>query len=341
MLGELGRQAEERSDILRFLALCLRSVDPSPPRVRELSRQLFEEVCQADEPAHAGETLTGLPSEGPPENFMMWRPAWSALLTNCGRYRETVAGEIDAAVEQAVVSGHRDLVVSVRLTLSLPDALSDPGGKERQFWSSYILRFLGEHRATVVTAAETDAYVRTRAVENGLVTVGRALRMAEGPRVAFGTSQGCFDVVDPFFQHTFYALINGWPFFGEPAAAANLETFGSYLMDHHEPPWLRGGLGYSIWVQVLTEDPDAAAPAPLSRAACLGVAAILPIMLEAGLIPAGTEFKLGPLDPVVPYLECREGRAPGTALPDLPVPDEFRQTLRDWADGRVSVTAPD
>ena len=273
---------------------------------------------------------------------MVWGPAWNALLTNCGRYRETVVGEIDAAVEQAVASGRRDLVVSsVRLTLSLPDVLSDPGGKERQFWSSYIFRFLGRHRATVATTAETDAYVRTRAVENGLVTVGRALRMAEGLRVMFSTSQGCFDVVDPFFQYTFDALINGWPFFGEPAVAANLETFGRYLMDHHEPPWLRGGLGYSYWVQVLTEDPDAAAPAPLSRAACLGVAAILPIMLEAGLIPAGTEFKLGPLDAVVPYLECRDGRAPGTARPDLPVADEFRQTLRDWADGRVSVTAPD
>ena len=262
-------------------------------------------------------------------------------LTAAG-YRETVVGEIDAAVEQAVASGRRDLVASsVRLTLSSPDVLSDPGGKERQFWSSYIFRFLGRHRATVATTAETDAYVRTRAVENGLVTVGRALRMTEGLRVMFSTSQGCFDVVDPFFQvyvrrpHQRLALLR------QPAVAANLETFGRYLMDHHEPPWLRGGLGYSYWVQVLTEDPDAAAPAPLSRAACLGVAAILPIMLEAGLIPAGTEFKLGPLDAVVPHLECRDGRAPGTALPDLPVADEFRQTLRDWADGRVSVTAPD
>ena len=54
---------------------------------------------------------------------------------NCGRYRVAVAGEIDTAVDQAVTSGHRDLVVSsARLALSLPDALGDRGNKEREFW---------------------------------------------------------------------------------------------------------------------------------------------------------------------------------------------------------------
>jgi hypothetical protein len=43
----------------------------------------------------------------------------------------------------------------------------------------------------------------------------------------------------------------------------------------------------------------------------------------------------------VPYLERRDGRDRDTPLPDLLVPDEFKQILRAWADGRVSVTAPD
>ncbi len=339
MLGEHGRPTEERSDSLRFLGLCLRSVDPSPTRVRELTRRLFEQTCQADGLSYAGDTLTGLRRDDQSGNVPTWRPAWSALLVNSGRYRDTVAGEIDTAVDQAVTSGHRDLVVSgARLALSLPDALRDRGNKEREFWRSYAQRFLSEHRAARM-AAETDAYVRAIAVEKGLLTLGRALRMAEGPRVVFGASEGCFDVVEPCLQHTFDTLEHGWPRFGDPGVVASLEAFGHFLLEHHEPPWLRGRLGYWEWTEVLVTDPDAAAPAPLSQAAYLGAAAILAVMLDAGLMMADTALNLGPLSDLAPYLARR--RSESAELPELAVPEEFRQTFRDWAEGLVDVVSPD
>jgi hypothetical protein len=122
---------------------------------------------------------------------------------------------------------------------------------------------------------------------------------------------------------------------------ARLEAFGSYLMDHPEPPWLRGSLGDWGWTAVFGEGPDAAAPGQLSQAAYLGAAAILPIMIETDLMPGSEALTLGPLEHIVPYLARRTGRDADTALPDLLVPDEFKQIFRDWADGRVSVTEPD
>ena len=342
MLGERERPVEERGGILHFLALCLRSVDPSSAPVRELTCRLFEETCRADGLRYVGDTLTGLRHGGHFQDYPTSKPAWSELLANCGRYRDMVAGEIDAAVSQAVRSGPRDLVVSsTRLTLSLDDSLPHRDPIERQFWRSYALRFLGEHGATAVTVAEIDAYVRTIAVENGLLTLGQALRMTEGPRVVFGPTESCFDAIEPYFQDVFDTLKYGWPFFGEPTVTARLEAFGSYLMDHPEPPWLRGSLGDWGWTAVFAEGPAAATPGQLSQAAYLGAAAILPIMVETDLMLESEALTLGPLEHTVPYLARRDGRDRDTPLPDLLVPDEFKQIFRDWADGRVSVTAPD
>ena len=92
---------------------------------------------------------------------------------------------------------------------------------------------------------------------------------------------------------------------------------------------------------MFAEGPDAAAPGQLSQAAYLGAAAILPIMVETDLMLESEALTLGPLEHIVPYLARRDGRDRDTPLPDLLVPDEFKQILRDWADDRVSVTAPD
>ncbi len=142
--------------------------------------------------------------------------------------------------------------------------------------------------------------------------------MAEGPRVVFGASEGCFDVVEPCLQHTFDTLEHGWPRFGDPGVVASLEAFGHFLLEHHEPPWLRGRLGYWEWTEVLVTDPDAAAPAPLSQAAYLGAAAILAVMLDAGLMMADTALNLGPLSDLAPYLARR--RSESAELPELAVP---------------------
>jgi len=157
---------------------------------------------------------------------------------------------------------------------------------------SLLARFLGEHGATAVTVAETDAYVRSIAVENGLLTLGQALRMTEGPRVVFGPTESCFDAIEPYFQDVFDTLKHGWPLFGEPTVMARLEAFGSYLMDHPEPPWLGGSLGDWGWMAVFAEAPDAAAPGQLSQAAYLGAAAILPIMVETDLMLESEALKV-------------------------------------------------
>lgn len=47
----------------------------------------------------------------------------------------------------------------------------------------------------------------------------------------------------------------------------------------------------------------------------------------------------GPFSPVEQYC-ARRINGSADPIPDLPVPDEFRQVFRDWAEGKVNFTAP-
>lgn len=60
MLGDSEPTTAERANSLRFLAQCLRSVDPSPQRVRELTRRIFEKTRLAEQADISGLALTGL-----------------------------------------------------------------------------------------------------------------------------------------------------------------------------------------------------------------------------------------------------------------------------------------
>jgi hypothetical protein len=51
--------------------------------------------------------------------------------------------------------------------------------------------------------------------------------------------------------------------------------------------------------------------------------------------------RLGPFSHLDFYMRRRRREGLSLALPELPVPDEFKQVFRDWAEGKVNFTAPD
>jgi hypothetical protein len=62
-------------------------------------------------------------------------------------------------------------------------------------------------------------------------------------------------------------------------------------------------------------------------------------MKSRGAFSVADPQELGPLRDLHDYIKCRSGPAPGRPLPDLPVPEEFKQIFRDWAEGRVNFIA--
>jgi hypothetical protein len=326
----LRERRGQSSVTLHFLALCLRSADPTPGRVRELTRQLFIATCE-----------TGLDMS--PDSSL--RQAWRELTSRRGTYHDVIAGEIDAAVARAVSSGRPDLAVSgLRLTLSLPDALAQQrsGPPDRETWTIRAGSCLVAHRPAAITAARADAYVRHAAVRAGLISVGQALDMPGGPTVLFRPSQGVFRECGPYFGPVLSALDQGWPAFGQAVVVADLAAFGAYLIDHREPPWL-DGTAFDVTPPppdsgTSPDAPDRRPPA-LSQGAYLGAAVLLLMMEETRFLATRADRRLGPLRHLAPYLTRRRGLGRRTELPSLMVPEEFKQAFRDWAEGRIDATS--
>jgi len=216
------------------------------------------------------------------------------------------------------------------------------GNPEWDFWSSRVAHYISRRAEAFITAASADSFLRLVALKAGLITTGQALDLPGGPVVLFRMSHGCFGSRSPYFADVFEALRVGWPAFGQPRISSDLNAFGEYLIEHPEPPWLQGRPDETLTVDVRREPPaPISRPGPLSRAAYLGAAAIALIREEGiGHAPPHIERKLGPLRHIAPYLARRQGFGHGSELPSLLVPDEFKQTFRDWAEGRVSFTAP-
>jgi hypothetical protein len=195
--------------------------------------------------------------------------------------------------------------------------------------------------AISVAAAETDAFMRKSAVRSKLITTGQALRMPGGPAVLFQASEGIFGPRVPYYGSVLSALGNGWPEFGQAAVVADLIAFGEYLADHQKPPWLPKEVASGPHMH---SERDRLAvfnsrPPTLNQAAYLGTAALVAIIEETEM-PARADRSLGPLHHLAPYLAGRRGQlGRQTQLPNLLVPEEFKQTFRDWAEGRVNFTA--
>jgi hypothetical protein len=50
--------------------------------------------------------------------------------------------------------------------------------------------------------------------------------------------------------------------------------------------------------------------------------------------------RLGSFSDLYLYVEFRQAPESALLLPDLPVPEEFRQVFRDWAEGKVNFVGP-
>ena len=348
LLNELsGRSLEERDGLLRFLALCLRSVDPSPHRVRELTRHIIEHACETDARSLftlSGNQVSGTEVPRPAPTYL----ALPVLLTDCGTYRDMIADQIDTTLTGRIQSTDRVTPVSdIRLMASLPYAFPswDSRNSVLDFWVSRTGDNISAHRTAVTAVAETDAYIRLIALAYGLITVKMALSMPGGPTVLFQDSHGCFARYEPYFRGVFRALDGGWPSSGETYITGDLEAFGEYLLNHPAPPWLKGAADYAEGSASRGRN-STKSTIPLdelSRTAYLGAAAITAILSES----SQKTFRppISALPELVPYQSFRQDAIRRTkllskvnTLQDLPVPYEFQQIFRRWAALGVTVT---
>jgi hypothetical protein len=338
LLDGRRRSPAARANILDYLAICLRSVDPSPVIVRRLTRQALASFFASGD-APNGKPSTNLKSS--------WPQTLSRLLATGLPSREPVADEVSAFIDEMVRSGDPGSILAglrfaAWLPLALPSGYRAKRNAELSFWVSRRERILSSHAAAITTAAETDGGMRQVSLEYGYITIAQALEMHGGLAALFRSYDAapCPFSWPPYLQNTFRALLRGWPEFGAAAIVSDFHAIGSFLCNHSSPPWIRGMIGK--W------DPDtqtegasqSATPAELSQMSYLGALAVLSILTERGEIGDaydGQAQKLGPLSDFYPYLSHRRGIYSRHALPALPIPDGFNVIFREWAARRVDL----
>jgi hypothetical protein len=354
LMGDANRWSPDAyANLLQLLALCLRSVDPSPLFVRELARRLLELAFAAERAPSSSARLAGLWQLSSRDDALPWHNALFLLLNCCGSYRDVVADEMNTIAEQAIQSGEPTSIANaIRFAFSVCDTYArEVQGRRRSeqaFWISCGEGIIQANVANVRSAAENNVYVRERALMKGMLTATQALEMRGGLNVlCLESASKVFSVTRaPYLQRVFRALLEGWPAFGAPIIVEDLTAIGEYLDMHRHPPWL-DDIVVSRWHQrgalmFIDDDHEPVAapakPARLNQAAYLGASALISILVENGdlRIQDISRKRLGPLRDLAPYLAQRRTRGASRELPELRISAEIKKTFHDWAEWKIN-----
>jgi hypothetical protein len=339
LLGERRRRAPNgRSGILQFLARTLRSVDPPPETVRALTREILHFLVSGD----LNNPTRGLPL------------AW--LLASCDACLAIVDDEISGFAATLISSGDRATHLNgLRLAVSLDAPLTrtweargpelPPGHRISSFWGKRSAEIAATYSDALVAAAEDHEGMRYSALYKGIITTEQALRMTDGLLSLIRNPElGAFQFTYfPYLIGKFLTLTYNED---DPVAITDFTAVGRYLSDHPQPPWVKGqahGWSYYRWHREVKPDATPLRLDPLVHLGATGVSLILAEINRTKpehFLGEGLP-QLGPFDYLHSYIECRYGKRRGVSLPKLPVPDEFKQTFHDWAEGRTNLTAPD
>jgi hypothetical protein len=328
---------EEREATVRFLVFCLRSSagSISERNLRSLVRSFLTERLSVQR------------TEGSSQGWMraLHEMLDTARNTTIADELSKVAAELLGTGDEASAENTLWFAASLRNSNIVPQVLTDT-----PFWVNVMNDLIAAHAADVITVTEEVPYVRHTALELGVMATSRALEMPGGLSALLRTPGSYFpqDIkAVPFLGRVCDALTTGSEKVGDSqvAVATVLESVGEYLLVHPGLPWVRGEIDHTLDPGPVEAGPDGAGAA-LSPAAYLGGAALLAIVAERG--PAGKRKPFLDAPPagltrdLAPYLARRlrpDAAAVLPPLPDLPVPARFQQVFRDWADGRVDLTA--
>lgn len=336
ILNGRHRSVRSRSHILEFLAHSLRFVDPPPHVVRELSRNVLDHAFGAD-----------------PDDELRYQPLHH-LITACLSSRDIVRDEIASKAALLVASAEPDHQAhGLRLAiwtddLNIPLQNSRVGSWDSElwkFWSDFAAASTTTYAKTILSAAAQNPTIKYAALSKHLITTGQILA-SEQPdlRTLFTSDLKFFGIAGPpYLLRQVWGLIRGRPGHLGSDPMPDMQAFGRFAAQHPHPPLVTGPTAYGGWLADLD---DSKAPSSLRDALTyLGAVLLFAIGLETDdQIPhTPTEYQLGPLSDLNPYIVRRLRLANNTTLPDLPLPSPYAELLKAWANREVNfaVSAPE
>lgn len=329
------RSSKSRSGILQYLARSLRSVDPPPGTVRELT----------------GAVLTNLFADSANDALRYSPLSWLIIgSTSCC---DVVSDEIDRRIAAMVSSTDpATRLDGLRLAAWLPYASWAPDFKPQvvsDFWYEWAKERVRTYSSAITAAANINMEMRYAALMWELISTEHALKMPGGilPLVQVQSTR-IFNI--HWASHLVGAVVQlaQGPSYASGAEylSGELEKFaavGRFLIENPKLPWVHGPAqawwDYHSWKD---EEGERAPSFPLDPVTYLGAAAILLISsedTEIKSLPPGGPDRFGPLRDVSYYILRRWGQW-NEKIPDLPVPPPFSDLILKWANNEVDFTQP-
>ncbi|MBO0799849.1 MAG: hypothetical protein J2P31_13595, partial [Blastocatellia bacterium] len=334
LLNERRRRSiKTRSNILRFLTRSLRSTNLPPLVVRHLTREVVSIIFPDDTEEYD-------PSE-----------LFHYLLHHSEVNIHTIADEIQTSIEELIGSESgrsRQNGIVLAISLGEVDGINRPALEE--FWIRKSNEITQRHASHFISEAHTDEDIRFFAFEKGLITIDQALRMSRGidSLIAMRFNQVTGDVYAAVLHRRLWRALHASPESTEQeirAAIDDLASFGIHLARTSGPPWADGptdSLGGYSWETSRNKIIDKFHISPVTY---LGGAAIILMSAEFHLGFTRRDLNSDPtrlnhFSDLYWYIESREtGNPDPQQLPDLPVPDDFKQIFRDWAARKINFVA--
>jgi hypothetical protein len=342
------RSAQGRGNILSFLGRCLKSVEPPPRVVRELTQACLDHLFKNN-----------------PNKPVAYLPLTS-VLTSCSACREIVGDEIRVKLDEMVSSSDSDIqLLGLYLATSLVSAFSHGSSGVNQastastsdydFWSAYEKGTTDCYRDKIIQAARFDRGLMFVALNKHLITTAQAIDFYGGPQAIFEDSPVrifAFSYI-PWMLLCLYYVFQILPDSEteeEDIAFRAFDDFGSYLMQNPHPPWVTRATSVDISGDAMLSFRRGAGARKKEFANTtiyLAIAVTYLISLESSFAAIEDHFlvdppSLGPFSSLWNYIQARAdspptiGKFTGAALP---VPEEFQGIFKDWAAGRVSFNA--
>jgi hypothetical protein len=332
----IKRHIKGRSNVLQFLARTLRSVDPSPEVIRRLTRQTVDFLQSGDHDAAS----SYLP--------LSW------LLASCDRTLGVVDEELVSRIDAMVKSGHQEThMFGLRLASMLVFVLNTrnagapnlpESSKLVTHWGERSDEMIDRYKHAVIAAGREHIEIRYVALRKGFTTIGQMLRTPEDlrsliyppPMNIFGASWAGL-LSNDFLVLALHS--------GDDTASASRERMvaaGQYLSNIGSPPWVQAPITplYPGRDKGIAESCRFPTLDPISYLASAVVAFIEAETDDNWGRSMHEASPPGVFTEMYPYIECRYGSGSEPPLRELPVPNEFKQVFREWAEGKVNFIRP-
>jgi hypothetical protein len=349
LLGDDNWSPQDRSNILQFLARCVRFIEPPPRTARDLTLATLDHLFGGD----VSDETRYLP--------LSW------LLASCASCRDIVKDELAAYIADMISSREPGIHLNgLRLAIWVSrGAVFERNGQlvvpakapehVADFWDEFACQNAKSHAADIAAAASCDEGMLYASLRHRFLTAEHFLAATGSDLTPLFTTHRAVIFNAMWISYLDYlvgaaargwgrALHSGLPGVSEESMSSDFAAVGQFLIDHPDPPWLSMSQSSRFEPVSLFSNAEYIVPSsglfeakdPIIYLGAVASVLITAEMTRNRILPTEDRIPLGAFSDLYPYILRRWDYEQDTQLPEIPVPERFQCLFRTWATQRTN-----